>query len=43
MEYELYSYCTGMGVFVILLILAYHFIGEDNQVKHVQNENNQAA
>jgi hypothetical protein len=29
MEYELYTYCTYMGCFIIILILAYHFLGEE--------------
>lgn len=29
MEYEIYKYCTGMGTLVLLLIILYHFIGED--------------
>lgn len=26
MEYELYYYCTGMGVLIIFLIILYHFM-----------------
>lgn len=37
MEYELYSYCTGMGCLVIFLIVFYHFLG-DGEHKHQQQE-----
>ncbi len=26
MEYEIYRYCTTMGLIVLVLILVYHFI-----------------
>jgi hypothetical protein len=31
MEYELYFYCTGMGTFIIFLILLYHCLGQDEK------------
>lgn len=44
MEYELYSYCTGMGVFVIFLIVVYHFLGEDlHPVKNEQDNTETVA
>ena len=33
MEYELYLYCTGMGTLIILLIILYHFLGNDTKVE----------
>ena len=33
MEYELYLYCTGMGSLIILLILFYHFLGNDDKTQ----------
>lgn len=31
MEYELYFYCTGMGTLIILLILLYHCLGQNEK------------
>jgi hypothetical protein len=31
MEYELYFYCTGMGTLIILLILLYHCLGNEEK------------
>lgn len=31
MEYELYSYCTGMGILIIFLIVLYHCIADDHK------------
>ena len=43
MEYELYSYCTGMGVFVIFLIVVYHFLGEDLHPAKHEKDNSETA
>ena len=32
MEYELYFYCTGMGTLIIVLILFYHLLGNDDKL-----------
>lgn len=34
MEYELYFYCTGMGTLIILLILLYHCLGQNDKQEH---------
>jgi hypothetical protein len=31
MEYELYFYCTGMGTLIIILILLYHCLGQNEK------------
>jgi hypothetical protein len=36
MEYEIYKYCTGMGTLIILLIIFYHFIGDDKRGRQEQ-------
>lgn len=36
MEYELYLYCTGMGTLIIVLILLYHLLGNDDKANHQQ-------
>jgi uncharacterized membrane protein YukC len=40
MEYEIYKYCTGMGTLIILLIIFYHFLGDD---KHGRQEQVQTS
>ena len=37
MEWELYTYCTGMGALVIILILIYHIIS-GNEAKQYEQQ-----
>jgi len=43
MEYELYSYCTGMGTLVIFLIIIYHMLGNDHKEAADEEHGEQTA